>query len=172
MNNGILWMLAIILIVMVVIVAFYFIQSDQLYNSSKSNQHKSIEDSESPLKLSYSQSDSETRVEKDSIKKQETEKYEIKDFIIEADDKGFYVDEKKISFINVDKGNEIKIIFNVRESNVYYGGLDFRGDSINTGKVAPGDSTNLEFIAKNDFEIRSYWPSSDRLKSKLSINVI
>jgi len=92
----------------------------------------------------------------------------LKEFTIEGDDYGLYPDT-----ITVNQGDRVKITFKVRENKVYYGGLDFRssvwGD---TGKVLPGASTVVEFIAQNTFTYRSYWPSSNRLKATGTINVV
>ena len=99
--------------------------------------------------------------------KQKTEKFEI-----EADDDGFYVDDKRISSISVSKDSKVEILFKVKSSEVYFGGLDFRGNGIDTGKVDRGSSTNFEFVANNDFTVKSYWPRSDRLKSVLGVKIV
>lgn len=85
----------------------------------------------------------------------------VEEFTIEADDVGLYP-----SPIEVTKGNTVKITFVVRAQGTYFGGLDFRstvwGD---TGKVSPGSSKTVEFIAAETFEYKSYWPSSNVLKA-------
>lgn len=91
----------------------------------------------------------------------------IKEFTIKADDK-----ELSPSSIEVNNGDHVKITFNVREEETYFGGLDFRSDVWgDTGKVAPGDTKTVEFIADKTFQYKSYWPASNRLKATGTVNV-
>lgn len=86
---------------------------------------------------------------------------EISQFILEADDSGFYPNSK----ITVQKGDNVKLIFKVRNSNVYYGGLDFRSSKFKTAAVKSGESATVEFIADEPFGFSSYWPASGVLKA-------
>ncbi len=80
--------------------------------------------------------------------------------VIEADDNGNYP-----TSITVNEGDNVKVTFKVREDNVYYGGLDFRSSYFNTGKIRPGSSKTVEFIADKTFTYTSYWPSSNVKKA-------
>lgn len=92
----------------------------------------------------------------------------IKEFTIEADDSGLYP-----SAIEVNKGDTVKITFEVRSQGTYFGGLDFRsGVWGNTGKVSKGESTTVEFIAEETFQFKSYWPASSKLKATGTVTVI
>jgi len=104
--------------------------------------------------------------------KQEEMQVQAMEFTIEADDKGFYINGEKITEINVNKGKDVKIKFDVRQVGVYYGGLDFRSKIWDdTGKVLPGASTTVEFTAAETFEVKSYWPASNRLKAVMNVIV-
>ncbi len=92
----------------------------------------------------------------------------IKEFTVEADDSGLYP-----SAIEVNKGDTVKITFEVRSQGTYFGGLDFRsGVWGNTGKVSKGESTTVEFIAEETFQFKSYWPASSKLKATGIVTVI
>ena len=95
----------------------------------------------------------------------------VKVFVIEADDGGFYMNGADTSSISASSGENLKITFNVRTTNVYYGGLDFRGCGQQTDRVSPGGSTTVEFTATNTCTITSYWPSSSRVKDNLQVVV-
>jgi len=84
----------------------------------------------------------------------------IFNFTIEADDNRLSPSE-----IRVKKGTKVMLTFNVSDTNVYFGGLDFRSSKFNTPKIAPGGSTTVEFTADESFEFKSYWPASNRLKA-------
>ncbi len=86
---------------------------------------------------------------------------EAKEFTIEADDDGLYPSET----INVNKGDKVSIIFKVRKTGVYYGGLDFKSSVFNTGAVLPGQSTTVEFTAEDTFTFTSYWPKKNVKKA-------
>ena len=77
------------------------------------------------------------------------------EFTIEADDRGFYPQE-----ITVNRGDSLKITFIVRQSNVYYSGLQIRGPSFDTGKIAPGSRQTITLKPDATFTFTSYWPSS------------
>jgi len=80
---------------------------------------------------------------------------------LEADDYGFY----PAGSIMVPRGANVKLTFKVRNSNVYYGGLDFRSSKFRTAAVKPGESATVEFIADEPFGFSSYWPVSEVLKA-------
>ncbi|MEM5811989.1 MAG: DUF5667 domain-containing protein [Candidatus Aenigmatarchaeota archaeon] len=90
---------------------------------------------------------------------------------IEADDYGFYINNQKINNLLVKPGEEVIIIFKVRETGVYYGGLDFRSDYFKTESVKPGDETKVSFNSTNSFTITSYWPASNVMKANLNVIV-
>ncbi|MEK6932845.1 MAG: hypothetical protein AABW56_03575 [Nanoarchaeota archaeon] len=89
-----------------------------------------------------------------------------KEFTVEGDDYGLYPET-----LSVNKGDNVMIIFKVRQDKVYYGGLDFRSDYFNTGKILPGGTITVEFTADQTFEYKSYWPASNALKATGTINV-
>jgi len=95
----------------------------------------------------------------------------VKEFLIEADDRGFYINGADTDSISAGSGETLKITFNVRTQNVYYAGLDFRGCGLNTGKVSPGGSKIVELTAASTCTITSYWPSSDVVKDRLQVVV-
>ena len=95
----------------------------------------------------------------------------VKEFVIEADDGGFYLNGADIGSISASAREALKITFNVRTTNVYYGGLQFKGCDLDTGKVSSGGSTTVEFSATNTCTITSYWPSSSRVKDNLQVIV-
>ncbi len=106
---------------------------------------------------------------------QEEMQAQVTSFTIYADDKGFYnINGDKITEINVNNGENVKIKFNVWQVGVYYGGLDFRSpESVwgDTKRVLPGASTTVEFTASETFEVKSYWPASNRLKAVMKVIV-
>lgn len=86
----------------------------------------------------------------------------VKEFTIEADDYGIYPDK-----VMVNKGDKVIITFIARKDEVYFGGLDFKGEGWeNTGKVQAGGSKTVEFTAEKTFEFKTYWPSSGAVKAK------
>lgn len=91
-------------------------------------------------------------------------------FSIDADDSGYYSDSKKISSIAVTPGKMVNITFNVLSTNVYHGGLDFRGCGANIG-AKPGESTSLEFSPTATCTITSYWPLTGISKAELDVTV-
>ncbi|MBU5537566.1 MAG: hypothetical protein QW818_02645 [Candidatus Aenigmatarchaeota archaeon] len=95
----------------------------------------------------------------------------IREFTIEADDRGFYIDNKDISSVSVSKGDIVKITFRVREAGTYYGGLDFRGCGQDTPDVKPGASIDIQFTADSTCTITSYWPSSGVVKDSIQVIV-
>ncbi len=100
-----------------------------------------------------------------------TTQKQTKSVVIEADDYGFYISNQKIENLLVSPNQEIEITFRVRESNVYYGGLDFRSTLFNTGKVEPGKETKVKFSTTQPFTITSYWPLSNVMKANLNVQI-
>lgn len=86
---------------------------------------------------------------------------------VEADDSGFY----PTNIFTVPKGSKVKLVFIVRSSGVYYGGLDFRSTKFKTETVKPGGSTTVEFTADDALKITSYWPLTETSKATLTIEV-
>lgn len=63
--------------------------------------------------------------------------------------------------ISVKAGTKVNLTFNVKSTNVYYGGLEFRSSVVNTGAIPPGGSKTVAFTAQNTFEFAAYWPASN-----------
>ena len=80
---------------------------------------------------------------------------------LDADDYGFYPSGD----IRVPRGAHVMLTFNVRTTNVYYAGLDFKSPYFTTQRIDPGQSTTVEFTANESFEFKSYWPASGVLKA-------
>ncbi len=95
----------------------------------------------------------------------------VKNIVLEADDSGFYLDGNKVTIIKVPKDATVIFTFKVRNSGVYFGGLDFRSSKFQTSQVKPGGETTVEFVADEAFTISSYWPSSSRLKATLKVEL-
>ncbi len=83
-----------------------------------------------------------------------------KQFSISADDSSY----SPTGSINVNKGDTVKITFNVKTTGVNFGGLDFRSSEFDTGTIKPGASKTVEFVADSSFSISSYWPGSNTKK--------
>lgn len=83
-----------------------------------------------------------------------------KQFSISADDSSY----SPLGPINVNKGDTVKITFNVKTTGVNFGGLDFRSSEFDTGTIKPGGSKTVEFVADSSFSISSYWPGSNTKK--------
>ncbi len=77
------------------------------------------------------------------------------EFVIEADDDGFYP-----ALINIERGQRIKLTFKVRTDNVYYAGLQIKGPSFDTGPIVPGSQRTVSLKPDATFTFTSYWPSS------------
>lgn len=93
----------------------------------------------------------------------------IQKFSLEADDSGFYQNGQDTASLVVSSGLAVQITFIVRTSNVYYGGLDFRGCGVQSPAVPPGGSTTLEFTTSATCSILSYWPASGVVKDSLLV---
>ncbi len=94
-----------------------------------------------------------------------------KEFSIQADDSGYYINNQKTTTISADSGNLVTINFTVKQAGTYYGGLDFRGCGHDTDDIKPGDSVSIQFTASSACGITSYWPVSNFPKSTLQVTV-
>ncbi len=95
----------------------------------------------------------------------------VKEFSIEADDYGFYLNSQKISSVSVNKEEVVKITFQVKKEQVYYNGLDFRGCGQDTPDTKPGAFVDIQFTVDSTCTITAYWPASDVAKASLQIIV-
>lgn len=86
---------------------------------------------------------------------------------LEADDYGFYPQSQT----SVPRGAVVELTFRVRETNVYFGGLDFRSQKFNTQPVKPGGTVTVAFTADVPFAFSSYWPLSSVLKATGQVTV-
>ncbi len=87
---------------------------------------------------------------------------------LDADDDGFYLDGEQIGVVTVKKNQLLELTFNVRENEVYYGGLDFRGCG-QDAEAKPGKSVTLTFTPVANCIIKSYWPASGVLKDSIEL---
>ncbi len=94
-----------------------------------------------------------------------------KEFTIEADDNGFYINGSDTASIAASRNDTVMITFMVRTAGTYYQGLDFRGCAQDTEDVKPGNSTKFNFTAESTCTITSYWPSSGVAKDTLQVVV-
>jgi len=78
------------------------------------------------------------------------------EFTINAND-----DDADLKVLNVKKGDTVKVTFKIDTERVYYGGMEFRSDVVNTGEIKPGDSKTVTFVADKSFDLVPYWPASD-----------
>lgn len=76
----------------------------------------------------------------------------------------------QISSLDVKAGTEVVITFHVLDTEVYHGGLDFRGCGQGTAGAPPGQSVDVRFTPSSSCSISSYWPSTGVLKHTLRIN--
>jgi hypothetical protein len=84
---------------------------------------------------------------------------QIQKFNITADDNSATPSE-----VTVPNGSIVEITFNVSNSNVYHGGLDFRSSVVNSGTVYSGQSKTISFTARQSFSFTPYWPASQVAK--------
>ncbi len=82
-------------------------------------------------------------------------------FTIEADDSSFYPS----GTVNVAKNSNVEITFRVRNTNVYYGGLQIKSEKFDTGSIVPGGEKTVSFVADKSFTFTSYWPASNAKKA-------
>jgi hypothetical protein len=100
----------------------------------------------------------------------------LREFKLEADDNGFYRSGSKISSIEVNKGDKVRITFSFRDDKIYFGGLDITSSSPSTSfeKVSyskGGSSKTVEFTADSTIRVDSFWPASGVKKSNFDIVV-
>ena len=88
------------------------------------------------------------------------------EFVVEADDYGFYPDN-----LSVKANDKVRINFKFKEERIYYGGLDIKGPfkTINY-KHGGQQPITAEFVASEDTKITSYWPATGIKKADLIIN--
>jgi hypothetical protein len=92
-------------------------------------------------------------------------------FYIEADDENFYSEGETAAVLSVRKGTPVSITFRVREENVYFAGLAFKGCGQTTPDAGKGESVTMEFTADSDCEIISYWPANGAPKKTIVVDV-
>lgn len=96
-----------------------------------------------------------------------------RELTITADDDSFYYNREPTDSISAKFGEKLRITFRTLTSNVYYAGLDFKSEEfgIDTGKVGPGDETEVEITVDKEGTITSYWPSSGVKKADLAVKI-
>lgn len=73
--------------------------------------------------------------------------------------------------ITVEKGKRVRITFTFNDSEIYFAGQDIKSNYF-TVEYRPGQGNKtVEFTAEQDFDFRSYWPSSGVLKQVGKVNV-
>lgn len=104
---------------------------------------------------------------KESKQEQEILKRHLREYTIEADDRGFYP-----SRIMSKVGDNVSISFNFRDHLIYYAGLDVYGPFPDV-KYKRGDEQpiNRNFIMLEETIIRSFWPSTGVKKAELIVEV-
>jgi len=90
----------------------------------------------------------------------------VEEFTVKVNDARF-----EPASIEVKKGSLVKITLAVDTSNVSFGGEDIRSSEFNTGTIAPGQSKQVQFTAKNSFKVSAYWPSSNNWKADMQVIV-
>lgn len=94
------------------------------------------------------------------------------EFYFLSDDSGFYLENgTEITEINVAKGQNVKITFFIKKQGTYYGGMTIRGSEFDSGKLEKEETYEIEFTAEESFEIKSYWPQTNKLKATLDVTV-
>jgi hypothetical protein len=91
-------------------------------------------------------------------------------YSVDANDGGFYMNGGSITSLSVPKGVSVTIKFNVLTTEVYHGGLDFRGCGQSTAGTSPGQSVDFQFTPQSSCGITSYWPSTGVAKRTLQIS--
>jgi hypothetical protein len=88
-------------------------------------------------------------------------------FTINAND-----DSADVKTVNVKKGDSVSITFNVKEEGTYYGGLQFKSDTVSSDPIKPGKSGTVTFTADKSFDFTPYWYESNVKKNYvISVNV-
>ena len=78
------------------------------------------------------------------------------------------------SSITVNKNDVLKLTFVFNKSNIYFKGLDIKSDEFPTVKYRTSDASNekmVELTAENTFTMSAYWPASNKLKGRATVNV-
>lgn len=106
-------------------------------------------------------------VESDYAPKVEQSQAGVSEFIVEADDHGFYP-----SVIKAKIGDQVKINFKFRDDSIYYAGLDVKGPFPTLQyKLKGKQPLTAEFTMKDETKINSWWPSSGVKKADLIVEV-
>lgn len=91
----------------------------------------------------------------------------LSEFIVEADDHGFYPNK-----IQAKIGDTVKISFKFRDDSIYFAGLDITGPFPTIKYKLKGEQPlAAEFTMKGETKIISYWPSSGVKKAELIVEV-
>lgn len=103
------------------------------------------------------------------VQKQEPATQEgSREFVVEADDYGFYPPK-----IAAKVGDNVKINFKFRDGSIYYAGLDIKGPFPTVKYKLKGEQPiTAEFKMEGETKITSYWPSSGVKKADLIVEVI
>jgi hypothetical protein len=64
------------------------------------------------------------------------------------------------SSITATKGAMVHLTIQVKSEGVYYGGIDYRSNVVNSGTIYAGQSKTITFTADSSFTLIPYWPSS------------
>lgn len=97
---------------------------------------------------------------------------QVKEFRIDSDDSAFYDESgSKITNLELDNGDEVKITFFIRKTGTYFGGMTIRGPDFDSGKLDKEEEYVVEFTADGSHKIKSYWPATNKLKATLNVNV-
>ena len=98
---------------------------------------------------------------------QEAQQPAVRTYVLQTDDDAY----SPSGPITASPGDTVRITFNVSTTNVYYGGMEFRGGPVSTGTIDPGGSKTVEFTAQNSFTITAYWPSSGVVKYTIPVQI-
>ena len=106
-------------------------------------------------------------VESDYVPKAETMQEGVREYIVEADDNGFYP-----STIKAKIGEKVRINFKFRDASIYFAGLDVFGPFEDIKYKLKGEQpVTREFTMKEEVRITSYWPASGVKKATLIVEV-
>lgn len=94
-----------------------------------------------------------------------------KEYTMEYDESGYYTNGQKTPSISVKGGDSVKITYQVRSTNVYPGGAQFRGCGATSASVPPGGTTSIQFTASSTCTITAYWPDTNIAKVSMGVVV-
>lgn len=98
---------------------------------------------------------------------QEVRQPTVREYVLAVNDKRY----SPSGPITASAGDTVRITFNVSTTDVYYGGMLFRGGPVDSGDIDRGGSKTVEFVAETDFTITAYWPSSGVIKYTIPVQV-